>query len=547
LSDDGPGSLRAALTEPGPKTILFQVGGVIDLQDTLAVPSETTIAGQTAPGDGVCLRGASLAIRGDDVVIRFMCSRPGNTPGKDDLDDRDAFQILDARNVILDHVSAGWSVDEAVSTWFPNVENVTIQNSIIAEALRDAGHGKGDHSMGLLIGDGSKSISVIRNLLAHNDWRNPRIQSSDSVDVVNNLIYNWGSRATHFADGGALPETTSANIVNNVYIRGPSSPDDKGFIVFERTLPGSEYFFYGNTDQYNNPLRPEQGYVKDQDAWDALRSAPARPIENIDVLPATHVIDSVLSDVGANRPRLNAVDARIIATVRDRTGGILNQPSNMTYFGERAETDSDGDGLPDAWEQARGLDEQGQFDANDDRDGNGWSNLDEFLFERANQELTFDGCGTLATYPADIVTDVTEAGPLQEIVDAAGPGDAVYIVSDANAALEGIRVPAAVSVAILSRAGTIVAENNDWDGIRKAFGLATCGNTIIIPVGTFDAAKRKVAEQSPSSSHAGNHLLRREKWTVPAEVRRPDPCIRVVSVDAGPFVAAFGSTFALTQ
>jgi hypothetical protein len=188
LSDDGPGSLRAALAEPGPKTILFDVGGIIDLQNTLVVPSETTIAGQTAPGDGVCLRGASVAIQGEDVVIRFVCSRPGNAAGTDDLDDRDAFKILNARNVILDHVSAGWSVDEAVSTWFRDVQDVTIQNSIIAEALRDAGHSKGDHSMGLLIGDGARNISVIRNLLAHNDWRNPRIQSSDGVDVVNNLI-----------------------------------------------------------------------------------------------------------------------------------------------------------------------------------------------------------------------------------------------------------------------------------------------------------------------------------------------------------------------
>jgi hypothetical protein len=547
LSDDGPGSLRAALAEPGPKTILFEVGGIIDLQDTLVVPSETTIMGQTAPGDGVCLRGASLAIRGDDVVIRFVCSRPGNTPGKDDLDDRDAFQILNARNVILDHVSAGWSVDEAVSTWSPNVENVTIQNSIITEALRDAGHGKGDHSMGLLIGDGSKNISVIRNLLAHNDWRNPRIQSSDGVDVVNNLIYNWGSRATHFADGGTLPETTSANIVNNVYIRGPSSPDDNGFIVFERTLPGSDYFFSGNTDQHDNPLRPEQGYVKDQGAWNALRSTPARPIENIDVLPATQVIDSVLSDVGANRPRLNAVDARIIATVRDGTGGVLSRPGGMTYAAGRADPDSDGDGLPDAWEQARGLDEPGRFDANDDRDGDSWSNLDEFLFERANQKSTFDGCGTLATYPADIVTDVTEASALQKIVDAAGPGDAVYIVGGTNAALEGIKVPAIVSAAILSRAETIVAEDNDWDGIRQAFGRAACGNTIIIPVGNLGATRREVEGKPQPPSQAGNHLIRREKWTVPAEVRRPDPCIRVVSVDARPFVAAFGTTFGLTQ
>jgi hypothetical protein len=348
LSDDGPGSLRAALAQPGPKTILFQAGGVIDLRDTLVVPSETTIAGQTAPGDGVCLRGASLSIRGDDVVIRFLCSRPGNTPGKDDLDDRDAFQILNARNVILDHVSAGWSVDEAVSTWFPDVENVTIQNSIIAEALRDAGHGKGDHSMGLLIGDGSRNVSVIRNLLAHNDWRNPRIQSADGVDVINNIIYNWGSRATHFADGGTLPEPTSANVVNNVYVRGPSSPDDNGFIVFERTLPGANYFFFGNTDQDNNPLRPEQGYVRDQRAWNALRSIPVKSIENTDVFSASQVIDSVLSDVGANRPRPSAVDARIIATVRDGTGGILSRPGDMTYAGGRADPDSDGDGLSDA-------------------------------------------------------------------------------------------------------------------------------------------------------------------------------------------------------
>ena len=98
----------------------------------------------------------------------------------------------------------------------------------------------------------------------------------------------------------------------------------------------------------------------------------------------------------------------------------------------------------------------------------------------------------------------------------------------------------------MSRAGTIVAEDNDWDGIRKAFGLATCGKTIVIPVGNLDAAKREAEGKPQHPSQAGNHLLRREKWTVPAEVRRPDPCIRVISVDARPFVAAFGKKLGLT-
>ena len=219
LSDDRPGSLRAALAEPGPKTILFDVGGIISTQNTLVVPSETTIAGQTAPGDGVCLRGAWVAIQGEDVVIRFVCSRPGNAAGTDDLDDRDAFKILNARNVILDHVSAGWSVDEAVSTWFRDVQDVTIQNSIIAEALRDAGHSKGGHSMGLLIGDGARDIIGDPQSPGSQRLANPRNSKLRWCRCLSITSFTTGELARSTLPRGEhrFQKPTSANVVNNVF------------------------------------------------------------------------------------------------------------------------------------------------------------------------------------------------------------------------------------------------------------------------------------------------------------------------------------------
>ena len=198
LADSGPGTLRDALEDRGPRTIVFRVGGVIELKSHLFIRHPfVTVAGQTAPGDGIVLKDFGLVISTNDVLVQSLRVRPGNR-GDVRPDHNDAIAILGrngdatgARNVVLDHLSVSWGEDELVSTWFAPAD-ITVSWSIMSEALNRSRHDKGTHSAGLLVGDRSNRVSVHHNLLAHNDFRNPLVISGGTHDVVNNVVYDWG-------------------------------------------------------------------------------------------------------------------------------------------------------------------------------------------------------------------------------------------------------------------------------------------------------------------------------------------------------------------
>jgi hypothetical protein len=230
LADDGQGSLRWALEQQGARTIVFAVGGVIHTKRTLEINVPfVTLAGQTAPEPGVTVFGAGLSIRTHDVLVQHLTFRPGDAEDGPDFDDRDALQIIGREdgslavfNVVVDHVSLSWGTDEVFSTWYPGVRDVTVSNSLIAEGLDNSGNSKGLHSKAFLIGDHTRRLAMLRNVLAHNDDRNPIFKGDTSGIVVNNFIYNPGRWPVSFFDTeGSGPML--ASLQGNDFVYGPSS------------------------------------------------------------------------------------------------------------------------------------------------------------------------------------------------------------------------------------------------------------------------------------------------------------------------------------
>lgn len=227
LNPSGSGSLDVCVEAQGPRTCIFEVSGTILLTSNMKIKEPfLTIAGQTAPSPGITLRGAGLEISTHDVLIQHLRIRVGDNHNGPSGENRDGVAIVnnglenDVYNIVIDHLSVSWAVDENMSTWFPGVHDVTISNSIISEGLHDSLHPEGPHSKGFLIGYGTDNISFIGNLFAHNERRSPRVHGDTSSLFVNNLIYNWGSAAGSYgSDYGPL----TASIVGNVYIKGTDS------------------------------------------------------------------------------------------------------------------------------------------------------------------------------------------------------------------------------------------------------------------------------------------------------------------------------------
>lgn len=386
LADSGPGSLRAAVEAKGPRTVVFEISGTIALASELKIREpRITIAGQTAPGDGISLRDHSLVVAADDVVIRYIRSRLGNTSKSQD----DAMVVTKGRRIILDHVSAGWSIDESLSAsanykdpdqgWY----DLTVQWSIIANSLRKSGHVKGEHGYGSLIrgGRGAKA-SWHHNLWANHVARMPRPGNYDGPDVDpvgatfdfrSNVFYNWGgSHSGYDADKAAI---VRYNFIDNAYLPGP---DSNGNFAFDEANVLAKGWFAGNSMAGAVPA--------DQMTLVKGTIAPGWKLDGpIDVAPVTadpKPFDAVLARAGASKVR-DAIDAAVVAGVRSGTGRIIDSQDDMGGWpvlkSLPAPRDSDGDGMPDAWERAHGLNARIAEDGNADRNGDGWTNLEEYL------------------------------------------------------------------------------------------------------------------------------------------------------------------------
>ncbi|MFN2231308.1 MAG: polysaccharide lyase family 1 protein [Anaerolineae bacterium] len=389
LADSGPGTLRAAVEDPSPRTVVFRVGGTIELESEIQIGHPfITVAGQTAPGGGICLRNAGIAVSTHDVLIQHLRVRPGNE-GDVDADINDAISILGPRggeggayNVVIDHVSASWSEDEAVSTWY-GAHDVTISWSIISEALNRSRHRKRTHSAGLLIGDSSYNVSVHHNLLAHNDFRNPLIFEGGTHDIVYNVIYNWGVLPAEIVDLGA---NTFVNLIGNIFVPGPSTPPDSDFLVIvgEPSICAEGNFILKRSQVsfqewalFGPGIRPV-ATPSDEYGSDTRFMTP--PVTALD---AAQLFGVVLDHAGATAPQRDTTDARIVTDVVRRRGAIIDSPSDVGGYPHLAAgqplDDSDHDGMPDVWEWSLGLDLSDPADGSGDRDGDGYTNLEEYL------------------------------------------------------------------------------------------------------------------------------------------------------------------------
>ena len=483
LDDRGTGSLREAVEASGPRIVVFRVSGTIELQSRLRVQNPyITIAGQTAPGDGICLKNHGFQISTDHVIVRYMRFRLGDNDGAED----DSVTIYKGQNIILDHCSASWSVDETLSTDCSGdpcttghyAGNLTVQWCMITESLNCSIHEKGCHGYASLLRGGyNNGYSFHHNLYAHHRGRSPRPGNYNSytddpcgliLDFRNNVVYNWGGSYAGYNEDTTT--VTRMNFVGNYYIEGYNSSGDD---AFRENCKYSRAYF---NDNWMNGICPPDPWslVQFKGTWTteeltAYKLSSSLPVEPVTTDDAVTAYERVLADVGASFPQRDAVDVNIINDVIMGTGEIIdcvecddfyfptgyaqaatlntitleNDASDYDgrYEGQEIEildgtgegqirtisdydgdtrvatvlvnwgttpdvtsvygvivdctknsggswpvlesttppTDTDHDGMPDDWELARGLDPDDADDGAEDRDGDGYTNVEEYL------------------------------------------------------------------------------------------------------------------------------------------------------------------------
>lgn len=395
LADAGPGTLRAALEASGPRIVVFRVAGTITLQERIRVEDPyVTVAGQTAPGDGVQVRNhpdsddEAIRIETHDVVVRHLRVRPGPTSSPACCSGGITL-LHGARDVVLDHTSVSWGVDENIGSG-DGAHDYTIQWSVIAQALDDSTHEEGPHSMGVHIGSYTRdfpasaahSVTLHHNLLAHNDRRNPKLTNAGRDVLVNNVIYNWRDAAIHAGDDSG--QLFRGAVVGNHLIAGPDT--DFGQEMYLETefdpTPGFEIFMRGNVGPNQPDPDGDQRLLMWPEDREWVVDAPTFSWPSIRTTSAAQALDEVLASAGATVPSRDRVDAGIVDSVRRRTGGLIDDPSEVggwpTLAGGTPYPDADHDGMDDGWEQARGLDPSDPGDGSTTAP-NGYTWVENFL------------------------------------------------------------------------------------------------------------------------------------------------------------------------
>jgi hypothetical protein len=324
LNNSGPGSLRAAIDAKEPRIIVFEVSGTIKLESDLSISNPfVTLAGQTAPSPGISLRGAGVRIATNDVLMQHIRIRVGDDVGGPNPDNRDGLQVLgpNVNNVVVDHISVSWAIDENMSTWYA-LKNVTFSNCIVSEALHNSTHSKGPHSMAFLLGDHAKNVTFIGNLLAHNNARNPLLKSSTTAEIVNNLVYNNGSPNSFLSVGAEAysnPTPNLVSVVGNIFIGGPNSPARTPGIKVEKTASFGTKFYTNDNVAPGPELLPPSLKVSSPPIWH----------ESLVVRPSNEIEDLILNNAGARPADRDAVDERIAKETRSRSGNIIDSQSQV--------------------------------------------------------------------------------------------------------------------------------------------------------------------------------------------------------------------------
>jgi len=398
------GSLRAACETKGPRIIIFRISGTIPLKTVLIITEPyLTIAGQSAPGMGICLKNYRLQIAANEVIIRYLRVRPADNMAQEDGfrgDEIDAISVYYARNVIIDHCSASWSVDETLSV--THSDNVTVQWCMITESLNCSAHHKGCHGYGSLVrGEKGAKVTYHHNLYAHHANRNPRpgghISYKDdpegwTFDFRNNVIYNWGAESAGYnMDGLGQPDCiTKMNFIGNYYIQGP---DSKGSLVFNERSTQAIAYFEDNwmngacpNDQWSLVSFGKRRTEEQKQAYKWLKPFKVSPVTTDNAYTAFR---KVIANVGATLPVRDAVDARIISHVINKLSGsgdfgcIIDDEEDVGGWPELksipAPEDKDEDGMSDAWEIKNGFNPNDPLDASWDQDKDGYTNIEEFF------------------------------------------------------------------------------------------------------------------------------------------------------------------------
>lgn len=428
LNDSGEGSLRWALSQKGTKTIVFDVSGTIHLNSALNIPANTTIAGQTAPGDGICVADYPCAIKGSNVIVRFMRFRLGNTHVTvDGADGWDGFGGFDQQDLLIDHCSVSWSIDECLSVL--GNKNTTVQWCLVAQSLVNSGHTKGSHGYG---GNwGGSGASFHHNLIAHHTSRTPRLgprpttQLDERMDMRNNVIYNFGGNGCYGGEG------MTVNIVNNYYKPGPGSPtNDKGKRIagvgirtssYVKTYPDyapalhlwGNYYVTGNVNSkysdvtkdnwtygmYNQISSSDNDNLYTSVTKDTIRMSEPMDFVCVTTHDAKTAYEKVLQYAGASLSR-DWVDTLMVYDTRygkaSHTGsglgkGFINSQNDNKPAGAGSDwsawpelksttcpTDTDRDGMPDEWETANGLNPNDAADRNT-KNAEGYTMLEAYM------------------------------------------------------------------------------------------------------------------------------------------------------------------------